>query len=1632
MRKAITLASLVGLTSISYTALAVDQALNTKKLSSNPQIEKLVIPSAKVKVSGKISDIAKPIAKLTKQRKRKLQSSGQPVPGIDTIKTVPNRFPFESEWSNKEKIVDPSIQQSMPTKPLSAQSGTEVGLSFDGVGNVLGVAPPDTNGDVGPNHYVQAVNVAMAIYDKQGNELVAPFAINALWSGFGGICETNNDGDPIILYDGMADRWMISQFALNGTDNHECIAISTTGDPTGSYYLYDFPYGELMNDYPHLGVWPDGYYMGVNQFDPAAGFAWAGGGVAVYEREKMLVGAPAQQVIFSMRGNVPEVFTPMPLDLDGMLPPSEDQNQLFVWADGDGQSTLHVWEMDVDWNDTANTTFTAKAALDVADWNSPGNAIQPNGVELDGMPIRSMFRAAYRNMGDRGAITFTHNVAGPDGITPALRWYELNLDGDGNVSVKQEGTFAPDSTARWMGSGAMDAQGNMAFGYSASSADLHPSSHAAIRMAGDPDGTLTEEIVLKAGEGSQTSINRFRWGDYSSMSIDPVDDCTFWYTTEYYKAENDNTLGWSTNIASFKVPTCTAGPSGQITGKVTDAASGDALERVKVSAGNVSTYTDADGNYTLTLPVGDYAVMASRYGWKASDATESELLEDEVETVNFTLAAAEQVTVSGTIKDGGTAQWPLYAKVSVSVPGDTLVTYTNPETGEFNLPLYEGTTVKFMAEAMGEGYINIERDVLPAVGQQNVEMFDLAVNPNCTAEGYAINGFQEKFEGAFPPAGWTVTDNAGNGVVWGSSADDARGNITGTSGDTAMINSDAAGSVDVSSELISPMITVAELDSTILNFVANHVTFTGADQLSLDISVDGGEWQTVEVMARGFDNLVDGLASYSIDLTSYVDNATNFKLRWNYTDANWEWFAAVDDVQFGDPSCEVMAGDLISGYVQDANFDTVLNDASLMVDGQSVAMSMKTEMDENLADGFIHAFVPADAQSVTISKGAYETKVVSASDITLDSPVALKAGLLESGTDKVEISVTQGRDFTQDAMLKNIGGLDANYDLLTLPTVIESKHMGTFHSSARNFGPKNLEDMNTKKIRSFPEISAKELKGPSYAGGFPLNQGFGWGIGFNKLNGHFWVGDAAVGGAEADRLIEYNALGELTDNAIDTPFVEAFGADMAFNSRTNMLWQVNVGEGNCIHEINPTSMVVTGNTICPAFGISQRGLAYDPISNTYYAGSWNDSVIHQFTETGEILRSINVNLNIAGLAYNPSTGTLFVSNNAAEERGIFDVYMLDTNTDELDILGGFNVALDVDGDDAADIELLGQAGLDIDCDGNLWAVDQTQQVVLGFTSGETGVCDWNKVDWLSLDNTSGKVEAESDATIALAGTAIGDVGVHSATIVVNNDTPYGAVNMPIELTITEPNYGEISFASPSESVKNGDTIDLVVSRANGNDFEVSVDYTIVNGSAINGTHFTVAKGTLTWGDMDAEDKMISIETADLDLDEKATFSVLLNNEKMATLGTSSVGVTIEPDNLGKVQMASSSVSVEEDAGSVNITVNRVDGSDREISVNYSVQAASATSEDYNSAGGTVTWADGDTASKTIKVNITDDSKRELDESFNVVLSSDTVELGNNVTAVVIKENDKKDSGSFGFIAAFGLMLLALRRRVKLG
>jgi hypothetical protein len=438
-------------------------------------------------------------------------------------------------------------------------------LNFAGVGNVNGVLPPDTNGDVGPNHYVQMINLSFAIWDKSGTLLYGPANNNTLWSGFGGPCETYNHGDPIVLYDQQAGRWLMSQFAVPGP-YYQCIAISQTGDPTGAWYRYAFlVHATKMNDYPKFGVWPDGYYMSVNQFDPG----WAGAGVFVFDRAKMLAGLAATFQYFDLGAVNLNYGGLLPSDLDGQAPPAGAPNY-FVSVDdnawGYSPDALHIWPFHVDWATPANSTLTGPTQLPTAAFDSNmcnygRNCIPQPGTtrKLDAISDRLMYRLQYRNFGTHQTLVASHTVDVNGTNRAGIRWHELRNTGSG-WSIYQQGTYSPDSHHRWMGSLAMDGAGNMALGYSVSSSFLYPSIRYTGRLAGDPLGTMPQgEATLIAGGGSQTH-SASRWGDYSMMAVDPSDDCTFWYTQEYYATTSS--AGWLTRVGSFTFPSCAGGGGG--------------------------------------------------------------------------------------------------------------------------------------------------------------------------------------------------------------------------------------------------------------------------------------------------------------------------------------------------------------------------------------------------------------------------------------------------------------------------------------------------------------------------------------------------------------------------------------------------------------------------------------------------------------------------------------------------------------------------------------------------------------------------------------------------------------------------------------------------------------------------------------------------------------------------------------------------------------------------------------------------------------------------------------------------------------------------------------------------------------
>jgi hypothetical protein len=435
---------------------------------------------------------------------------------------------------------------------------TTPGLNFAGVGNAdygfsPDAAPPDTNGAVGATQYVQWVNESFAIFDKATGALLSgPTRGNTLWAGFGGGCETNNDGDPIVKYDRIADRWFFTQFSVSTTPYLECVAVSTTSDATGSYNRYSFSYTNQFPDYPKVGIWPDGYYITYNIF--TNGQIFAGSKLCAFDRTAMLAGAAAIQECFQLSTSFGGV---LPSDQDGATaPPAGSPNYLVNF----GSNSLNLWKLHADFANSTNATLTGPTNIPVAAFSAAcggGACIPQPGTRqrLDSLADRLMYRLAYRNFGANESLVVNQTVkvsGNKHSQVVGIRWYELRSPG-GSPTVFQQGTFSPDSTNRWMGSIAMDKVGDIAVGYSASSSSVFPSIRYTGRVPTDPLGTMQAENVIQAGGGSQLA-NLSRWGDYSAMTVDPVDDCTFWYTTEYLKTSG--TFNWSTRIASFKFPGC--------------------------------------------------------------------------------------------------------------------------------------------------------------------------------------------------------------------------------------------------------------------------------------------------------------------------------------------------------------------------------------------------------------------------------------------------------------------------------------------------------------------------------------------------------------------------------------------------------------------------------------------------------------------------------------------------------------------------------------------------------------------------------------------------------------------------------------------------------------------------------------------------------------------------------------------------------------------------------------------------------------------------------------------------------------------------------------------------------------------
>ena len=458
------------------------------------------------------------------------------------------------------------VLRAKPTTLAAAGTGPNVVVpNVDGI-PATGVLPPDPIIAVGPNHVIQMVNSAFAIYDKKGTKLIGPAQINSLWKGFGGPCESDNDGDPVVRYDHMADRWLLSQFAVH--QNMQCIAISRGADPrTSGWYLYAFPTLDsdgrpVTPDYPKIGVWPDGYYMSTQRGFPSQGLD-----VWVFERDQMLAGKPARQVQFAVAA--PSIVL-QPADLNGPRPIAGTPNFFIRQVDGErfsGKDRIEIFALTVNWSDPTASTFKLVTSLPTAPFNSVlctsdlmGACVPQPGthVKLETLTAWPMYRAQYRNFGTHETMLLNHTVDATGESRAGIRWYELRRTGGGAWSIFQQGTHSPDAIHRWMGSIAMDEAGQIALGYSAGNETTPPGIRFAARRPSDPLGTLGSEIEIKKGGGSQTHATAPRWGDYSALEVDPAQPCTFWYSTLYYA--QTSSAGWRTDISAVRMPQCTGKP----------------------------------------------------------------------------------------------------------------------------------------------------------------------------------------------------------------------------------------------------------------------------------------------------------------------------------------------------------------------------------------------------------------------------------------------------------------------------------------------------------------------------------------------------------------------------------------------------------------------------------------------------------------------------------------------------------------------------------------------------------------------------------------------------------------------------------------------------------------------------------------------------------------------------------------------------------------------------------------------------------------------------------------------------------------------------------------------------------------
>jgi hypothetical protein len=625
---------------------------------------------------------------------------------------------------------DGAVQTEAATAAAPGPTSSFAGLDFANWGAGW---PPDTNGDVGPNHYIQTVNTSIGIFDKSTGARVAAFTYDTFFSQAptGTPCDNSNQGDPVVLYDPIGDRWIITDFAWSNYTSgamYECMAVSQSGDPvTGGWYFYAWKVGNggALPDYPKLGVWPDGIYISANLFATSGSGSFQNVGVWAFDRAAMEAGAPATSIAFSLPRTIGgvTVFSLLPSNARVVtgLPSSGTPN---YFASIYGAYAIRVWKFHADFANAANSTFTGPTSVPTATFNvGPSTVPEKGGNNLDTLTYRLMMQNQYTNLGGKESLWLTHTVG--NGGSPNVaqpRWYQLPVTG-GTIasSPAQQSTWAPDAKNRFMPSLAVDKNGDMAIGYSVSDSTMYPAIRYAGRLAGDSANTLGQgETSLIEGTGNQCctfsdgSTNN-RWGDYSAMTIDP-DGCTFWYTSEYYDSlpttlRADN---WKTRIGSFRFASCGSTATAPAIGSFTptSGATGDSVTitgtgltgATSVSFnGTSATYAvSSDTQISATVPSGATSgpITVTTPGGSATSSSSFTVTTTSVPAPRITSFSPSSgkvgtaVTISGTGFNGATAVRFSNAAATFTVASDAQIQTTVPSgatTGRISVTTPGGT-----------------------------------------------------------------------------------------------------------------------------------------------------------------------------------------------------------------------------------------------------------------------------------------------------------------------------------------------------------------------------------------------------------------------------------------------------------------------------------------------------------------------------------------------------------------------------------------------------------------------------------------------------------------------------------------------------------------------------------------------------------------------------------------------------------------------------------------------------------------------------------------------------------------------------------------------------------------------------